>query len=249
MAKKGGGTQTVAQTPDAATAGYQQQVRDAAQGAAGQPGPGLSPETQSAIDMFGQYMRGGNLGFSAMNGDPTAMASYMNPYQSNVIDATKAQFGDLRDATTRDINDQATQAGAFGGSRAAIAQGAALGELGRGEQTTLAGLNKSGYDDAMTRAGAAANLGFGASGAMAGLGDYTRSVGMDQNPALWRLKMLSQVPFGNTGSTQTTTGTQGHNGASGLLGGAATGAEIGSMFPGWGTAIGTGLGGLFGMFS
>ena len=249
MAKKGGGTQTVTQSPDAATQAYQQQVRDAATNAAGTQAPGISPETQAAIDMFGKYMSGGNLGFSALNGDPTAMASYMNPYQTNVIDATKAQFGQLRDQTMQDIADQATQQGAFGGSRAAVAQGSALGQLGLGEQQQLAQLEQSGYNDAASRAYMAANLGFGAGGQLASLGDYTRQVAMDQNPALWKLKMLSQVPFGSSGSTQTQTGTMGHNGAAGALGGAATGAEIGSYFPGWGTAIGAGVGGLLGLFS
>lgn len=48
--------------------------------------------------------------------------------------------------------------------------------------------------------------------------------------------------------TQTTTGQQGGNRAMGALGGAASGASMGSMFGPWGTAIGAGVGGLMGLF-
>lgn len=247
---KGGGTQTVTQASDPATQAYTQRIRDAAMQAAGSPAPGLAPETQSAIDSFGQYMRGGNLGFGALNGDPNAIASFMNPYQNNVVDATKAQFANLRGDTMSSINDAATQAGAFGGSRHGVASGVALGELGRNEQSALADLYHSGFNEAMGRAGQSANLGFGASGALGSLGEYTRGVAMDQNPDLWRLKMLQAGMTQPTGSTQTTQGAPGHNMFSGILGGAASGAGIagalGATGPiGWGLA---GLGGLLGAF-
>ena len=51
-----------------------------------------------------------------------------------------------------------------------------------------------------------------------------------------------------TSSTQTTSGGAGQNRAMGALGGAASGASMGSMFGPWGTAIGAGVGGLFGLF-
>lgn len=245
---KGGGTQTVTQASDPATQAYTQRIRDAAQAAGGSPPPGLTPETQSAIDSFGQYMRGGNLGFGALNGDPNAIASFMNPYQNNVIDATKAQFANLRGDTMSSVNDAATQAGAFGGARHGVATGVALGELGRNEQSALADLYHSGFNESMGRAATSANLGFGASGALGSLGEYTRNVSLDQNPDLWRLKMLQAGMTQPTGSTQTTTGMPGHNPFSGFLGGAATGAGIGKFGGAWGTGIGAGIGGLLGLF-
>lgn len=234
---KGGGTQTMA--PDPATQQYQEAVRGAAGAAANSPPPGLSPYTQSAADYFGGMMKGGNLGFSALTGDPTAVDSFMNPYQKNVVDAMNTQYGDIRKNTMSDVNDAATQAGAFGGSRHGVATGVALGQVDKDQASQLAQLYSSGFDSAMGRAGAAANLGFGAAGAQAGLGEYARNVAQEQDPAYWRLKMLSQVPFGATG--QTATGQGGHNPISGAIGGMGAGAALG-----WPGAI---AGGLLGLFS
>jgi uncharacterized membrane protein len=73
------------------------------------------------------------------------------------------------------------------------------------------------------------------------------------NPQQWPIRGLnalesavSGIPYGNT----STTSQQNYsNKAMGALGGAATGAMIGSeIMPGWGTAIGAVGGGLMGLF-
>lgn len=241
MAKKGGGSTTQTQGLDPQTQAYVDQVRNAATAAGNTAGAGVNPYTQGAADSFGQFAKGGNLGFSALTGDPTATASFMNPYQSNVIDATRAQFDQTRADTLRSVDDASTAAGAFGGTRADVARGAALSGVARDENSTIAGLNQQGYNDAMTRAGSAANLGFGANQQLASLGDYMRSIQNSNDPATRKLGFLLQGMGTPYGQTSTTTQQSGHNPFSGALGGAAAGSEFGP----WGA----GIGGLLGAFS
>ncbi len=82
------------------------------------------------------------------------MAAFQNPYQEQVIDRVNADYGRQANMTSMGIRDNATRAGAFGGSRAAITEGAALGELGRGQADTIAGIRQAGYTDAANRAAA-----------------------------------------------------------------------------------------------
>jgi hypothetical protein len=72
-----------------------------------------------------------------------------------------------------------------------------------------------------------------------------------QNWPVQNLGILSNAlgaAAGGTGvSTSTMRGGGSTGGLQGALGGAASGAAIGSFFPGWGTAIGAGVGGLGGL--
>jgi hypothetical protein len=67
-----------------------------------------------------------------------------------------------------------------------------------------------------------------------------------QAPQMLLDQYLGRVRGTDYGSTTRQSG--GGNTAAGVLGGAATGAGIGSTFGPWGTAIGAGLGGLIGLF-
>ncbi len=73
---------------------------------------------------------------------------YMNPYLSNVVDTSLADFdanaGRVRAAGT----NQLARLGAFGGSRAGIAQAATEGELARGRGALDAGLRSEGFNTA-----------------------------------------------------------------------------------------------------
>lgn len=137
-----------------------QQSRDiyrAAQEAGGQ----VPTSVQGALDFF--------------SGQPGAGQQFMNPYQQQVIDRMNEQFGVQNQMTTNMLNDQATRAGAFGGSRHGVAQGVALGENARNQGMQIAGLLNQGFEGAGERAMAAANLGMTAG-----------------NPALWRMNILKQ---------------------------------------------------------
>ena len=244
---KGNTTQTVALDPT--TQGYANDVWKAASTAANAGGTPVNGLTQNAAAGFGSIANTGNLGFGALSGDPAAVAKMMSPYQSGVIDALNQQYAKMRAGTMNDVNAAATAAGAFGGSRHGVAEGVALGNLGAAQGQQIANTLDTGFNNAMSRAGTLANLGFSANGALASLGDYMRQVDVENNPAmrnfLFKLQAMNGMPHGQV---NTTVSTNGHNGATGALGGAATGAEVGGYFGPIGAGIGAGLGGLLGLF-
>jgi hypothetical protein len=98
----------------------------------------------------------------------------------------------------------ATQAGAFGGSRAAVVKGAAQGQLALGHQAQVSGLLSDGFNNAMGRAGQVANLGFaGAQGAQ-DIGAYLREIQQRQaNPDAERLRLLQAGVTAPTSTTST----------------------------------------------
>ena len=162
-----GGTTTVNTTQlSPGAAAYVQQMRQAASGYAGLPGtkispaiqPNLPPEIAQAQQDYGRYQQAGNLGIGALSGDASAQQQFMNPYQQQ-FNAQGGLFDQLRQQSLGAVNDQATQAGAYGGSRQGVASGVALGQIANSQ----AGFNYQGFQDAMQRAAQAANLGFGAS--------------------------------------------------------------------------------------
>lgn len=228
-----GGTQTTTQNVDPRTQQYVDLARQYALSAAGIPNtygaapqgvnrnsfgvpqggqpqagapfamPGLPPEIAAAQAQYGQYANAGNLGLGALTGGP-------NPFMNTYLSGLDPQWAQLRQQTLGAIGDQATQAGAFGGSRQGVAQGVALGELGNAQ----AQQQYQAFNDAQQRALQAANLGFGAIGAGAFL------------PQMYhqgQLGLLQQGlgPYGQTQSTPTQGG-----GLGGLLGGALTLASI-----------------------
>lgn len=238
---KSAGSTTQTTMPDAATAARGRDVWNAAQNAAENGMVGASPYTTAAARGYADMASQGNLGFGALGGDPTAVARLMSPFQQNVIDKMNAQYGRDRTATINSVNDEATAANAFGGSRHGVAEGVALGQLGQGHEGQMANLLNQGYSDAMGRAGTLANLGFGAQGALANIGQYLRGVDLENNPAmrkfLFEQQAMQSMP---QGSTSTTTQHNGSNWASGLLGLGVTGLSLASGL-GWAPFAAKGL--------
>ena len=78
---------------------------------------------------MGRALQG--LGFQAGQFDSAAAQQYMSPYMQNVVDVQKAQALLDFDRGQAGRDAQAVQAGAFGGSRQAIAQGLASEDLQR----------------------------------------------------------------------------------------------------------------------
>lgn len=147
--------------------------------AAGPPQPVLQSQ-----GFYGGATQAGQTGLDALTGNAGAQQQFMNPYQQQVIDRMNEQFGVQNQMTSNMVNDQATQARAFGGSRHGIAQGTALAENARNQGMQVAGLLNQGFDNSMNRAAGVANLGFGAAGAGADLGMQAG------NQDLWRLNTL-----------------------------------------------------------
>lgn len=183
------------QNIDPQTAAWIKQIMDAAQ-KAGAAGP--SPLVGGATDYNSGLMKAGNLGLGAMSGDPNAVATLMNPYQQQVIDANNKQWGQTNQATQNQVNARATAAGAFGGSRQGVATGSALAQNNMAQQGQTAGLLQGGFTDAMNRAGQLAQGGFYGAGANANLG-----MGGVGNPSQWLMMMLNQGYKGPMGQSYT----------------------------------------------
>lgn len=235
MSKKGG-NQTVTQALDPSTQRWVDEVYRSATGAAGTPYR-PSDGSKAAGEFLTDAVRGGNLGFGALTGDQNALRSFMNPYTEQVIDRVAGDQSRLNAGTIKDVNDYATKAGAFGGSRHGIAEGTALAESERTGADRIAALRAGGYTDAMSRAGQAANLGFSAAPMLDAYGRYDQQM---QDPNYRRMTLLREGMMGLPYGTQTSQPME-RNWAQGAVGGMAAGASLGP----WGALAG----GLLGTFS
>lgn len=174
---------------------------------AGPSGPGtitgVDPQTQAAIDFFSGSLGFAQRGQAALGGDAAAAEQFMNPYRSGVLDAVTSQFDDARTQAQLSVDDMATKAGAFGGSRHGVALGVQLGELGKQEAQTKAQLTHAGFETAMQRALQSANLGFGAAAQLPGLGQFKQIM---DSPELRTMKILAEamsgMPYGTTSTTK-----------------------------------------------
>lgn len=83
----------------------------------------------------------------------TDLSPYLNPYTGDVINTTTAQLARQNQIDNTNAAGQATAAGAFGGSRAAVLQNLNTDSYQRNLDQTLAGLNASNFSQAQNAAG------------------------------------------------------------------------------------------------
>jgi len=218
---KGAQSQTVTTMPDAATQGYvtggggSNNPWDILHGKAQMGGPGsgipgfpglrptavgyantsapVNPALTGAMSTLGGYGAAGLTGLDAQT-DPTKAAAFMNPYTA----AMDPVFAKLQAQAIQGANANATSAGAFGGSRAAVAQGQAISDIANQQ----AGFNYQGFQDAMSRALQTANLGLGATGLQANLGQYLTNLPLNQAQQRLQILLGGIGPYGQTQSTQ-----------------------------------------------
>jgi hypothetical protein len=157
---------------DNVTAGRQHAVFAAGQALAGQHLAPVDPSVAAAQRNYQGAASAGNLGLQSLSGDQGAYSHLANPYQQNVTDAVNAQWGRQAANVSDTIAARAQAAGAFGGSREAIAQGQGLSDLANNQMQQIAGLQYQGFNDTQNRAAQLANLGMSANGAAAGIGQY-----------------------------------------------------------------------------
>lgn len=174
------------------TQGYIKRAQGAAE-AAGAAGP--SPLVTDAADYYTDMQKMGNMGMGALSGDPAQVQAMMNPYQSQVMDGINAQWNKTDQQSMNAVNDRATQARAFGGSRHGIATGTALANNNMNRNQQAGGLLYGGFNDAMTRAGGMAGMGYNAAGQNANLG-----MGGVGNPDQWMAEMMKRYSMGPLGS-------------------------------------------------
>lgn len=234
----------------------------------GQTTAGPSDEYMRGLDTTHQLgdTYGGltsNLGFGQQRATQDNLQPYMNPYQQNVTDAVHANFDRQRAMAGQGADQEATMAGAFGGSRGDILKAQGINDVNQNENSTLANLNQQGYQGAQNQFNIdranANNLGFGGlqglqgvAGSEGSAGQYMTGLGQNQlNSEQNQYNQGQQYPYQNlstlsqllggmpTGgySTQPTQGSP----LAGAAGGALGGYGVGGM-PG---AIIGGIGGLF----
>jgi len=75
--------------------------------------------------------------------------SYIDPFTSSVIDATTARNNQNQSLALNDVRDQATRAGAFGGSGQQVAEALTRGQFDLNNQNTAAALNAANYGQAL----------------------------------------------------------------------------------------------------
>lgn len=147
---KGGKTTTQTTAPDALTQSAREDVFRRGQGVLD------DPRFADLLDSFGAA---GQRGIDAIaSGD---FSSFLNPFQQQVIDRVNSQFGKQADLASNFVDERATRAGAFGGSRAEIARGQAVGDVANRQADVIAQLLHGGFNEATSRANDAATLGLG----------------------------------------------------------------------------------------
>lgn len=182
--------------PNKQTQDYLNQIQNAAKGAAGAgPGAGIT----DAMGYNSGMMGAGQTGLSALSGDPMAVSKLMNPYLSNVVQATQDSYARTGTQAINAVDANATQMGAFGGSRNSVAQGSAQAQNAVNENQTIAGLLGQGYSQAMGQAGQLVQGGAYGAGANANL-----SMMGGDNKNLWAVNMLKNgfqgLPYGTSSS-------------------------------------------------
>jgi hypothetical protein len=167
--------------------------------------------------------------FLGHNGQtPEEMARpFFNPYMDQVVGGVRGEFDHLRGQALVGADQQAMQAGAFGGSRHGIMAGQRMGDLDRAQTSQIGQLQHQGWQQA---------LGQGMQ-----FNEYQRALQERQmQEPLFRRQMAMQMMNLGLGPSGTSSNTQGSGGNA--WGSAMGGAATGSAFGWQGAAAGAGLG-------
>jgi hypothetical protein len=216
-----------------------------------------------------------NLGFGAAGQlgagfDPSTISTFMDPFQQNVVGGVQSAFDRLRGQASIGAGQEATAAGAFGGSRQAILEAERLRNLDQQEAQQIAGVQSQGFGQALQAALGQHQMGqqaaqFGLSNVLQGLNLGARTDIAAGQAGLQGAEMLRHLqqqagtnPFqqqmmalqalnlgmGAPGSSQVTSG-GGPNALGQAAGGALAGFGVGGPVGGIIGGVGGLLGGLF----
>jgi|TARA_Y100000015_G_C2343386_1_gene67059 hypothetical protein len=108
----------------------------------------------------------------------------MSPYTSEVIDRTQQDIMRQQQMAQSQLGAQATQAGAFGGSRHGVAQGVMAGEYGRMAGDIAAQQRQRAYEQAMDTAFRTAGIQQAGAGGLSGLGGQLFGMGQQTQAAI-----------------------------------------------------------------
>lgn len=232
---------------------------------AGNITPGLNPD-QLAAQAAARTAAGGNLSTlsnSATQGtafltNPDILSPDSNPYLAKTMAAATAPlWSSLTEEALPNIRGEAVQNGQFGSNRQGIAEGIATGKTAQAAGAVTSGIANQGYQaglDAMARGLSTSGTAAGVAGQPAALlsqvGQQNYNQQQAQNQEAYNRYMYQQAApmmAAQTGANYatglgvgtTTAQVPGKPSPLGAtIGGAATGAQLGSNFGPWGTAIG-----------
>lgn len=121
-------------------------------------------------------------GASTISGDN--IAQYLNPYQSQVIDATMAQIGRNNAMQQSQLTGNAALRGALGGDRVGVAQAELARNQDMNTQNILAQMNQQNYNQALAAAQGDKSRAFQGSQLFSGLGNQAQQAGYQDIGAL-----------------------------------------------------------------
>lgn len=110
--------------------------------------------------------------------DPTDTARFYNPYEDAVVNQTIKDLGDQFNIAQNQLNNQAIQSGAFGGSRGRLLGGELAERFGRGAAEAVGGIRRQGFSDAMANAQAAFKGRGTVAGGLGSLGGNLANIGI-----------------------------------------------------------------------
>jgi len=154
----------------------------------GQLVQGLTPTQTSAIGRINNIAGAPQL-------TDANIQQYMNPYQSDVINATMANINETNQQQQAQTTGQLTQAaGGVGAERIALGQGELARQQALASNQTLAGLNQQNYAQALAAAQQQQGFGLGAAQTQLGAGGLEQQTGQAGLTAAYQ-QYLQQLAF------------------------------------------------------
>ena len=136
--------------------------------------PGAAP---MGLEAYGTLGTAAGLTGTGAGTGTGSIASYMSPYQTQVIDTTLAEFDRQAAARQQSISDAAVKMGGYGGGREGVMQAEYQTQSDRDRAMLQAGLQQQGYTQALgSRQQDYVNQ-MGLSQSQAGLGQYQTGLG------------------------------------------------------------------------
>lgn len=163
--------------------------------------------TREGIGAFQPYLTGANTALTGVMGQPSVantfgasgISQFMNPYTESVIDATQADIARQGGIAQNQINANAVGAGAFGGSRQAIANQELQRNVMDQQAKTGSQLRATGFESALQQARNLADaqirersLQGSLAGQLAGLGGLQQQFGQQDVASLLGIGSLQQ---------------------------------------------------------
>lgn len=109
-----------------------------------------APVTKTPYELSAELFGGAKNSYDDLmqTGVMTNINDYINPYYDQVLNAVLGRMGTAHNQQLNMIGDNASRAGAFGGSRHGVAEGVATGEYNRNVGDVSAQLKQQAFDQA-----------------------------------------------------------------------------------------------------